>query len=105
MHDRQLLDHYLSHNKDAKTQTIKTPFVRIKVMYSKDNTEDTLSYNKIIDYIKRKSNNKEGPLWQYRRILGRQHTRPGDILTKMAANTMSRWNGKRVKSLINLSAF
>ena len=44
---------------------IKTHNHHFRVMYSKEDMEDILSYNKILDYIKHESNSEDGPLWQY----------------------------------------
>ena len=76
---------------------IKTHNHHFRVMYSKEDMEDILSYNKILDYIKHESNSEDGPLWQYVISI---HQHP-DTLAEMAANTTSRWNGKQVKLLMN----
>ena len=58
-------------------QNVQPPFVKFRVMSSKDDTEDILSCNKILDYIEHKSNNEDEPLWQCRHILSHQHTPAG----------------------------
>jgi hypothetical protein len=48
--------------------------IKFKIRYDRDNLEDIMSYNKILDYIEREHNSEDGPLWQFRRLLAHQHT-------------------------------
>jgi hypothetical protein len=48
--------------------------VTFKIRYDRDDLEDIMSYNEILDYIEREHNSEDGPLWQFRRLLAHQHT-------------------------------
>ena len=48
--------------------------IRFRIIYDKDQVEDILSYNEILEYIERENNSEDGPLWQYRRLVAHQHT-------------------------------
>jgi hypothetical protein len=48
--------------------------IKFKIRYDRDDLEDIMSYNEILDYIEREHNSEDGPLWQFRRLLAHQHT-------------------------------
>jgi hypothetical protein len=48
--------------------------IKFKIQYDRDNLEDIMSYNEILDYIECEHNSEDGPLWQFRRLLAHQHT-------------------------------
>ena len=44
--------------------------IKFKVKYDKDDFEDILTYNDIMNYIKRETVEEDGQLWKFRRIVG-----------------------------------
>ena len=40
-----------------------------KVVFSKDEVEDIIAYNNIMNYIQREHNEEDGTLWKFRRIV------------------------------------
>ena len=54
-----------------------TDRIKFKIKFDTDEVEDIITYNEILDYLEREHNSEDGPLWQYRRITGHQHTPVG----------------------------
>ena len=46
--------------------------IKFKVKYDKDDLEDILTYNDIMNFIQRETTEEDGQLWKFRRIVGHQ---------------------------------
>ena len=45
---------------------------KFKVVYGKEEVEDIIAYNDIMNYIQREHNKEDGTLWKFRRIVAHQ---------------------------------
>ena len=62
-----------------EAERLKDPtLIKFKVHFDTDETEDIMTYNDILDYIARGPEDDDGETyWNYRKILGHQHTPRG----------------------------
>jgi hypothetical protein len=51
--------------------------IKFKLKYDHNALEDVMLYNKIVDYVEREHNNKDGHHWKFQTILGHSHTPVG----------------------------
>ena len=49
-----------------------------EVEYSRDEKEDIMLYNDIMDYLSRDDNEYDGSYWAFRKIIGHQRVHQGD---------------------------
>ena len=45
---------------------------KCKVVFGKEEVEDIIAYNDIMNYIQRENNEEDGILWKFRRIVAHQ---------------------------------
>ena len=71
--------------------------IKFKLKINKDQAEEIMSYNQLMDYIQKGTDGEEDPdsLFKFRDIVAL-------TLTKRGANTMSWLNGSLGRSLMNL---
>ena len=48
--------------------------VKFRILYEKEDEEDVMTYNQILNYIEREDHSDEGTFWKFRKILAHQHT-------------------------------
>ena len=59
-------------NFDTEVEKNEVRKMRYKVKYTKDDKEDIMTYNEIIDYMSRDTNDTDGEYWKFRKIVGHQ---------------------------------
>ena len=64
--------------KDLEGKVAKNKYlIKVKLKYDHNDLEDVMSYNEILEYVKREQNNEDGHHWRFWTILGHIHTPVG----------------------------
>ena len=57
---------------DAKLENNEVRKMRFKVRFTRDDQEDIMSYNEIVDFMTRETNEENGEYWKFRKIIGHE---------------------------------
>ena len=78
--------------------------IKFKLKINKDQAEEIMSYNQLMDYIQKGTDAEEDPdsLFKFRTLLHTKAHLSQLTLTTKGANTMSCLNGSLGRSLMNL---
>ena len=64
-------------NFNMKLENNKVQKIRLKVRFTRDDQEDIMSYNEIVDFMTRETNKINGEYWKFHKIIGHEKVSQG----------------------------
>ena len=57
---------------DTKLENNEVQKIRFKIRFTRDDQEDIMSYNKIVDFMTRETNEENGEYWKFQKTIGHE---------------------------------